>query len=314
MTVAEAVTSLLTLFHPDERTVPDAAAFPGRNAEILHHLNGGFQEFLAKGPAAGRRRDATILLRAPTTITISLTADSTAGTILAADWQSWMDGCTVHIAGATAENRILTSTDNAGDRDVTLYRAHEGSTGSISAEVRHDSISLASTVLGVLKPVGIAHGSPLAPASSRMALRGQRTDSDYGRHKYGTTFTSRSYAPGTPAAYFIDEYLPATGNPAFRMIIAPAPYRNMWLEWREKVGPPRFTDATSTDAIPIQHDFAESILIPFAKQRLTASQFFAGGDVAVREIGRQYQEALKLARSSKVQKSPGVHLLATYNA
>lgn len=306
MTVTEAATRLLTYFSTEEREIPDHADYPGRNGDVLKAINGAAQELRGLGPAWRRKRSATIRLKAPTTITVSLTADSTAGTILAADWQDWMTGCTLMVAGATAHNQILTATGSP-DKTVALFRPHDGDTGDFSATVLHDAISLAADTLGVLKPISINGRSPLSPVTSPQHLHNKIPTEDFGRRHYRPQALASEQTTGTPATYFVDNQLQdATGDPSFRILISPAPRVAMWLDWRETVSFPRFAAIDGT-IIPLAHDQFESVFLPIAAQRLTDSNFFRA-DHAKPEITRQFTAALAIARATKVQQSPGITL------
>ena len=54
MTATELATILLSDFSPEERAIPDAALYPGRNAWVKASINGALQEYWTKTGASTR--------------------------------------------------------------------------------------------------------------------------------------------------------------------------------------------------------------------------------------------------------------------
>jgi hypothetical protein len=416
MTVSQAVTRLLAYFAPEERAIPDAARYPGRNAAALGALNAAFEELAGDGPSWPRSRTKTCQLQAPETVDLTISSGATTATMPSEDWQSWMEGCTIAIDGATADNEILSAT-GTGTKTLKLLRAHDGTasvvgtgnkmvitgtlnpdatgtllhageysghsmwssdgtqmppetgewvalawdvafgtecwfiisisdnwangvwsseepapddpedatftgipffdieaptgtptvthtvetTTTVSATVLHDSVALATDVLGVLKPVTIVDGPSLVQVPSPAHMHGVSLNDDYDRKRIdryqSVLFERRSENLGVPVVYYVDTWTPASGDPTFRLRVAPAPLDATWIDWREKVRPPAFTTVNAT-VIPLAHNLVESVLLPVAIQRLSASPFFRAEDTSRQEIARQYQMARKLLRQT----------------
>lgn len=118
MTINEAATRLLAYFSPEERSIPDSATYPGRNAAVIGALNGALQHLFAKGGPWLRKDERGALLNAPAEITLSVTHGSASATV-SAGWEDWMSGCSIVIDGHTADNQIR-SLSNSGRASATI--------------------------------------------------------------------------------------------------------------------------------------------------------------------------------------------------
>jgi hypothetical protein len=302
MNVVTAIRQLLAYFPPEDRSVPDASTYPGRNAAALAALNGALQEYYGTGQAWKRRESRGALLRAPATVTVAVTNGSNAITITGL--QDWHPGCTIAISGASTDNQLRTAT--------ALLYPHDGATGSTTAVILHDSIALDADVQSVLKPVRIVDGPPLHPVASPEQLTlGRERERDYGFHNHQPVVPSairKSQSAGTPLYYFVDNYhASANANPTFRMLISPAPAKGMLLAYRARLTAPVLTDAASTANIPVPFDAVDSIILPIAALRLSGQPFFRNGPY-VEELKRQAALAHGQLFAMSAQASTGIRM------
>lgn len=303
MTLFDAISRLLAYFPHEEREMPDSVTYPGRNAAVLGALNGALQEYYGTGQSWKRRESRGALLRAPATVTVAVTNGSDEidfGEI----WQDWFTGCTIAINGASTDNSIQSQTG--------LLYPYDGPSGTVSATVVHDCVTLASDVQSVLTPVRIVDGPPLHPVNSPEQLTlGRARERDYGHHQHIPAYPSairKSQSTGTPLFYFVDSYQSDSyANPAYRMLISPAPAAGMLITYRARLSFPTFYDQEHDQNIPVPHDAVDSIILPIAAQRLAASPFFNQG-AHTEEIARQAKLARTELFSMTAQANPGLRI------
>lgn len=302
MTVTAAIAQLLSYFPPEDRGLPDDGAYLGRNAAALTALNGALQEFYGTGSSWKRREPRGALLRAPATVTVSVTNGSTAITITG--WNAYFAGCTINVSGASTDNQIISQTE--------LLYPHDGSTGSVTATILHDCVTLDAAVQSVLTPVRIVDGLPLYPvASPEQLILGHTRERDYGFNRHVPLPISpvrKSQSIGTPRLYFVDNYQSDEyANPVFRMLIAPAPSAGMLLSYRARLSPPTITDPESTSNIPAPFAAVESTILPIAVLRLSGQPFFRPGP-HVEEMKRQAALARTELLSMSAQAKTGMRM------
>lgn len=116
------------------------------------------QTLFDKAPGSVSERQKGFALRAPTTVSLTVTQYS--NTIaFTAGYASWMLGCTISIAGDGIFNEVVTST--------SLLRPFMGTSGTFSATVWCDAIALDSTIKNVVGPVWVPNRAPLSMAIDR---------------------------------------------------------------------------------------------------------------------------------------------------
>lgn len=289
MTIESLATQLFTDFSPEERNVPDVAPYHGRNAAVLSAINSAMQELFGEGSPWLRYDEKGVVVKPATVVTIAVTNGSDAATITG--WESWMAGCTLQIVGSSVDNQIR----NAAN-PVALKFPYDGTTGTKSATVYHNSITVPDTVLHVLDPVRFNSRKLTASVTSELPL-GIRRDDDFG---FDGRFQSipdpqRIDATlGTPVAYCVETWSPSDSSaPSARMRLLPATGEGGFLDYRVMLAPPTITDITSQDTLPVPQQFTQSILYPIARKHLSGCPFFRSSSAAD-EINRSYQEARRM--------------------
>ena len=300
MDISELAVALLNDFTVEERSIPDHADFPGRNAAVLNAINSGLQEMFGEGSPFIRYAEQGDLLYAPTTVTISVT-NGARGSTITSGYAAWMDGCSIVIEGSDVTNK-LTATSSPN-----LKFPYNGTTGSKSAVVYCDCISVPASVMEVCDPVKSNNRVLAAVVSSGMSLN-RDANNDYGftglyrqqpePQPIGTT-------AGQPIAYAVEHYNDDDIEaPVIRLKIIPAPSEAGTIEFRAKLAPPVVPDLTTTEALPIPLHFMESLVYPMARKHLSGCPFFVHSSAAG-EIERAYREALRLLERLKPGKNSG---------
>lgn len=309
MTVTEAATRLLAHFSPEERVIPDSATYPGRNAEILAAINGALEEMYSEGGLWLAQDERGVNLQAPVTLNIAVTKDSVAAEIAAPDWQAWMGGCTIVIAGQEIDNQIR---DN--DRNVVLRYPYSGNTGTVSAVIYHDSVQLADDVLAVHDPVMI-DGIQIPAVSHPSALVQTTSDRDFGFHKQSASALVRrvSASASAPRAYCVESWrASAASAPSARMRLTPAPAEACFLQYVAQMTPPAIASINANTAVlPIPHHFASSVFIPVAEMRLSACPFWRGVK-STESLANNYRNAMKILAEANPRKNRGIRFFTRF--
>jgi hypothetical protein len=315
---------LFHYLHPDERDVWLATAPAYRTEAVLEAINGAMQEIHSIGPFWFARVSRGYTIEEPvdlTGITIN-EGDTTFALTVANGYAAWMKGCTIRLAGEQMDNEIL---DWASDV-LTLVNPYTGSdTVAETATVWCDAIDLESDVIEVARPVQLVDIRELSPVPGLSSIRSHSTYNylhtwgDYGYFPNQSTTRYRKES-GLPYVYYIDGFYDSDAVPIQRVRVAPMPNEKNALRLRLKLAPPSFagtdiwanypTAEASTPAdpgtlIPAPNNFIESLVLPVAKMRMTASPFFRNKD-AIPEIKRQYEAALLLMRKNSPQADPGI--------
>ena len=255
MTIAQIATNLLSYFSPEERSVPDAVAYPGRNAAVIVAINAALQELTTAGQPWAAADERGGILNAPTSVTIALTAGSTSATITG--WAAWMAGCAIAIEGEAYDNQIRTATN-----PVTL-KIPSTVTGTKNATVYATSLALASDVMNVRSPVK-ANGKDLDDMN-------KLPPSD--QYRVGENVS-------TVLAYRTVTWQASTASPAgLRLEFYPAPAVATAIEYKAALAPLVVTDLAATTLLPIPFQFAQSVFLPIAARKLMDSHFFQGNAI-----------------------------------
>ena len=278
---------------------------PGDLDEVASCINGAMQEIWDVAPTEIKERHIGSVLRAPMTVTLDVTNFSNAVANIT-PWAPWMLGCTIQIAGDDQDNEI--------EATGILSQPYMGTTATgVTALVYSDCIQLDPSVEKVLAPVEIPNQFPIYPAKSRVEfyqILGApiATDSGMGTFPASPFFAFYRRIVARPRAWFIEGYISAT-NVARRMRIAPMPDTNYPLSYRVTINPPKYTAGdlavvgTFADpgiAPPIPNDWVESILLPIALQRYSATPGFKN-EAAKQELARQYAYARGILTNSRAQ-------------
>jgi hypothetical protein len=309
MTINAIATRLLTHFSFEERAIPDSATYPGRNAAVLGAMNGAMQEMFDSSSLWLRQTKRGAILKAPATVNIALTNGSTAGVIDAGVWQDWFAGCTLIVSGSEYDNRITNA-----ERNVVLMLPHEGASGTFPCTIYQDSVALATDVLGVFSPVRIDRRD-IFPSETLDAFTSRSSEKDFG---FSRQYSGNRIAPqaastaGRPLTYDVVSWSPSsTTAPASRIRLYPAPDKAYSLDYEAKLLPPAITSLASTDTLPVPHQWIDSIFLPIAEKRLSASPFWQG--IIGRDmLAANYTQALELLRSASPRKQRGMTLRPPY--
>lgn len=255
MTINGVAQLLLQHLSPEERSIPDHSNYPGRNAAVMAAINGALQEMHAtEYPWVGASDDGAIL-NAPTTVTLQTLAGSKKATVN--DWQAWMGGCTIAITGETIDNRIINHTNPV----TLLYPA--SSTGSVSATVYHDCLTLETDVAAVRSPV-MCDNRMLHESQHRNPARTLRRSNDYGA--FDSTYPQGGNCSATAGqvrffrveAAQVEPYLP----PLQRITFFPAPATTCRISYRKLTAP----------------NVVTTLLAPIVVTTLPANQFSVVGE------------------------------------
>lgn len=303
--------ALLRYFTPEEQEYPNTTPeFADRIDVVLQAINGAFQEITSiTGKAWQRKVRRGYVFDAPVAVAVQVTRGSRVADIT-----------TVESAGDNLSGRLLAIEGNdariewqSGKTDntysVTLTDEWRGTTGTKTATLYGDARMLENDVLQVCDQVELDERYDLPLVNSeRQALHRCRVAA----HQYDYGFVpsqNRSTTPvpwnglaGEPVACIAEIVQddggftspgrmiltvyppPATGPNVIRTTVALKGFR---------VLP---TDDLNTLQLPVPHDYAETILIPIAAQRLIASPMFRNDSVRD-EISRQYEVAISSLRS-----------------
>lgn len=308
MTITAVAAQLLTYFSPEERGIPNSGTYPGRNEAVALAMNLALQELYGEGSPWVRYDERGSILHAPTAITISVTNGSTAATVTG--WQSWMAGCSVVISGSGYDNKFRND-----DASAVLKIPYDGTTGSKSATVYHDAISMAPDVLEVLEPIRV-NMKPLTPLVSGASITARPSDQDYGFHRHSPSNPPPARvadAAGQPLGFAVETWSKnATSSPLPRLLIQPAPLEAGMIEFRARLVPPVVVgDLTSSALLPIPFQFIQSLFFPIARFHLSASAFYRSidGEGAAQAA---YQQAVRMLKDLNPTPASGTRWVGPY--
>jgi len=161
-----------------------------------------------------------------------------------------------------------------------------------------NSIVLSDSVEAVLGPVKRADGIGLRPIRSR-------GEYDSFASIYAGSLTALTGAP--PQAYFIDEKRPdpdTSDATKITLFVVPSPTTNTSLSVEVSIKAPAFTvsdySASPSTAIPMPHNYAETLLLPIARYLSSSSLFFADKSKQREPLLKaEYDRALKTLEEAK---------------
>ena len=162
-----------------------------------------------------------------------------------------------------------------------------------------NSIVLSDSVEAVLGPV--------KRASDGIGLRPIRSRGEYDSFAsiYAGSLTALIGAP--PQAYFTDEKRPdpdTSDATKITLLVVPSPTTNTALSVEVSVKAPAFTvndySASPSTAIPMPHNYAETLLLPIARYLSSSSLFFADKSKQREPLLKaEYDRALKTLEEAK---------------
>lgn len=309
MTVVSLAESLMGDYSPEERSIPDSNTYPGRNAWVIAAINGALQEYWTVTGIKTRQEAIGALIYAPTSVEVVVAAGSDSGAITG--YATWMAGCSIVIDGHDIDNQIRYSEDDGSE--ASFKYPYGGTTGTKTALVYHDCLSIREDVMNVYKPVRVDR-QEIWPIANPDGLS-VRTYGDFGSHRMSFTppINARvADTAGTICGYSVDTYAcPQTGAPLNRMVLSPAAGYAGIIDYQAKVKPFHVDSLSSTSPLPIPNEFVESILMPMARKRLATSPFFRNTDAVV-GIESAYQIALTGAKALDPQTDTDVRMRPIY--
>jgi hypothetical protein len=305
MTTHEIASKLLTYFSHEERSIPDSLTYPGRNDAVLDAINAGLQELFGKGKPWVRKDERGASVNAPTTVSIAVTNGSTEATIADEDWQDWFAGCTCILPGAAVDNQIRNA-----EAAVVLKFPYSGETGTVTATIYHDSVTIGTDVLEVIAPVRWDRW-PIVPLASPTNIPDgvyQDYGSNYVKPNTGLVIESIADAAGVPRGYFVGTWSAYPNDTqGIRMKLAPAPAAAGFLDYQVMLAPPIIEDIDDT-TLPIPFNFVHSIFLPIAVKRLSDCPFWSG-ILNQQQVEDAYKTALSLLADGSPNKTGGVRFI-----
>ena len=294
MTIQECAKILLGYFPFEERAIPEDVVYPGRHSSVQAAMNAALQELYSKESPWVREDKIGEIVRPPASVTIAVTQYSKDATITG--WESWMAGCTIVIDGHDVDNEIR---GNAASTKLKI--PFGGASGTKSATVYHDCITLDATVVLVVPPVRW-NGSPLPSLMSGGSISNPIHLQDYGMHRNPQALTNvdpRRAGDLAGRIYGVsveNHSVTGIGAPINRLRLSGSASEQGTITSKAKLRPPDIDDITSNNEPPVPHGYAESVFLPVAAQKLTGSPFFrdqSGKD----EIANAYKEAKTILAS-----------------
>jgi len=175
------------------------------------------------------------------------------------------------------------------------YYTRQTITATITAN--SNNVVLSDSVSAVLGPV--------RRVSDSVGLRPIRTRGEYDSFAsiYAGSLTALTGAP--PQAYFADQERPtpdSADSTKITLFVVPSPTASTSLSIEVSLKAPAFTttDYVSSTAIPIPHNYAETLLLPIARYLSSSSLFFADKSKQREPLLKaEYDRALKTLEEAK---------------
>jgi hypothetical protein len=268
---------------------------PGLSKRAMAELNATLQAIYALLPDGFWREsgDRGINLRAPTTVSVTVTANSKNLTFGA--YASWMDGCTIVIPGDARHNRLVR---DAG-ATPSLWLEYTGTSGTVDALVYHDAITVqdAEEIIG---PVMLDGHWELFP----VAHERQRQLADPGDGNIAATRSSAGGAfglfpmiqydrmIGTPSGYLLAPAAYHEGGVYLRILLTALPDIAYTLTYKVKAtAPAKVTSWEDARTWLVPHGYDESTLMPIVRFRMCGHPNFP---LTERELQASYDTATKI--------------------
>lgn len=221
--------------------------------ELLDAINGGLQKLHALAPFQSKTTTGSLYLNAPETISLAVTngsADVT-GYTFTAD-QTYR---TIRIAGDNVDNQVV--------GDTELLHPYEGTTGTVSAVIYCDAISIP-------EPYEMMIGDPRVIESNRI-VRNNDNFEGYGMpHGYRNVCEPRFYRMESNA---MNQNPPAPAVIRFDTL----PDKAYRMESRFMLAPARITFPdllSAVNDVPIRAELVEAYLLPIARGILSFSSLW----------------------------------------
>lgn len=286
----------------DSNSTNSRGITPGDLQALIVCINAAMQECLDEGPSALSSELSGGILYPPTPVTLAVTQYSSTIAAQPTGWASWMNECTIRMAGDPYDNRIrYDSIANA----YSLQGPALCATGSVAATVYCDALLI--PFKNIVDPVKIGERHLTVVGGMDRLGRG---DGNGRRGPVGNevwqgwwegSYLGNSRPVGFPQECFADTtFNPAASSVPVYLRVWPMPAIAYRLEYTGKQGGPTFstTDIDNGDhvtdpmrAIPEQWD--ESIFLPVAKNIFRNSGLCTLSDQQSAALDGQYAKAIK---------------------
>lgn len=315
LTVRTVVDDLLSYLNANQRTIPPDATVDNPLTWALQTIHGALQEMTGLAPALWFKTRRGGRIYAPVTLTIGTVTGGTASfsTSGISGWASWMNGCSILIAGEKW-NRII---DVIGST-AYLLNVPLASGSNVSATVYCDSVSIDTDIIQILNKVQLNDRYDLDMAGTyedlQYALYSSWND-PFGSGMAGTDET-RPTSNVIPRLSFVETFYKSSfSEPAKRMLLAPMPIAAGLFNFAARIAPPKFATSDIYGAgpgyadpltpIPVEDSLAIAIFQPIARKRWMACPWW-NNDEAAKEIERQYEVAMALVSEMFPQTGNGL--------
>lgn len=251
----------------------------GLETRIINDLNATLQEIYSLLPKNWWVNDArAALVRAPTSCSVTVTADAQTITFVSPSYSAWMGGCSIVIAGDAAQNRIVV---DAG-ASPTLLKPFQGTTGTVAATLYQDVVQCGSEVEQVMGPV---------------QFEGQRELIGLAHHRELETYGNEPPVPlypmewgqrpvQLPTSYLVERHtIYSTSLTTPRIRFNSLPDQALVLNYRAKLTglPVRVTALDDSRDYLVPFAYTESILLPLVRFRFSTWPQFTGDRAALKE-------------------------------
>lgn len=289
MTAAKLRDDLLSLVGIEE--VSDAPA--ALSDRILGDINAALREIITNAPSDWLKDSPrSELVRAPTTVTLTVTRDSKSITF--GSYASWMAGCTLVISGDDQQNQLV----NDVGASVSLRVPYNGPSATTTATIYHNAINLGTDVDAVLAPVVLNGLWELTPVASPRALAvaqfAEYHNSGHGLIPKLYPLVDRQIPSNQPLSYFTDSNAPYLGLMGLRLMLSALPGERMTLSYRASTywTVTSLASDTRTQFLPFGYD--ETILRPWCRWKFSTyphvtvsrSDFKPDYDAALAMLGK----------------------------
>jgi hypothetical protein len=211
------------------------------------------------------------VIKAPTNVTLTVTQD--AKNITFAGFQAWMLGCTIIIAGDTAQNQLTQD----GSATTSLVKPFNGPSGVTTAIVYHDSIDLGSDVFRIGSPVMLDQHWELAPVDTTRDLQWAQPGVFQGIGPYyGTSYgINQGFASDRlrtqdkrilqPFAFRVGRVFGYNVKQTCKLSLSSLPDTRYGIDYPAQVVPliTSLADTTRPEYLPFGYD--ETIFVPWAR-------------------------------------------------
>lgn len=220
------------------------------------------------------------VVKAPTTVTLTVTQD--AKNITFAGYQSWMLDCTIVIGVDPSQNQLTID----GASTVSLVKPYNGTSGTVSAIVYHDSIDLGTDVFRIGSPVTLDQRWELRPMDTVRDMQiaqpgifqgiGPYYGSGYGGYanirNVSNTVRTTSKQIATPVAFRTARAYSYNVAQTTRLSLSALPSQRFTINYPAQVAGliSDISDTTRPEYLPFGND--ETIFVPWARWNFADNQ------------------------------------------